>query len=542
MPANPRNILATPARPPARLRALSAMALLSLTGCMVGPDYKAPDAAVNAAWREAADQGIAAEPVDRKLWWKSFNDPVLDGLVDMAYRQNLDLKIAGLRVLEARAQRGITAGEFFPQVQRLSGAYSIANTSGNVANPLPNDNFSDHSLGFDVYWEVDVWGRFRRAIESSDATLYATVLNYDDVLVSLVSEVATAYVDIRSLDKRLVYARANVKIQQETFDVADVRFRNGEATELDVQQARSNLAGTQSLVPRLQGLRRAVSNRLCLLLGITPRDLDEMLGGEQDIPRPPASVAIGVPAELLRRRPDIRRAERDAAAQCARIGVAVSRLYPHFALNGSIGYQADQVDKMFTGEGFVGAFGPSFYWDILNYGRIKNDIRVEDARFEQLIVLYQNTVLRAASEVESASKLFLTSREEVAFLEQSVDAASRAVDLALIQYRGGEVDFIRVLDTQTILADQQDRLAATQRNVAASVIALHRALGGGWELHDGKDYVDEETAKRMRERTDWGNVIGPEYPKGELIKPPAIERESSTVPAGAPAEGQQADQ
>lgn len=541
MPANPRNILA----PPARHAALAAV-LLTLTGCMVGPNYKTPDASVEAGWREASDKGVTPDPADRKLWWKSFNDPVLDSLVDMAYRQNLDLKIAGLRVLEARAQRGITAGEFFPQVQRLGGAYSISNTSGTVANPLPNDNFYDHTLGFDVFWEVDVWGRFRRAIESSDATLYATVLNYDDVLVSLLSEVATAYVDIRSLDKRLSYARANVKIQQETFDVADVRFRNGEATELDVQQARSNLASTQSLVPRLQGLRRAASNRLCLLLGITPRDLDGTLVGEQDIPRPPASVAIGVPAELLRRRPDIRRAERDAAAQCARIGVAVSRLYPHFALSGSIGYQADQVDKMFTGEGFVGAFGPSFYWDILNYGRIKNDIRVEDARFEQLIVLYQNTVLRAASEVESASKLFLTSQEEVAYLEQSVDAASRAVDLALIQYRGGEVDFIRVLDTQTILADQQDRLAGTQRNVAASLISLHRALGGGWELHDGKDYVDEETAERMRERTDWGDVIGPEYPKGELIKPPAIERESSTVPAGTPpdqaAKERQADQ
>ncbi len=522
--------------PTSRIALLTAA--LCLGGCMVGPDYETPPAAVEDQWQEAAGVGLTADTVDERQWWTTFNDPVLDQLVSMAYAQNLELKIAGLRVLEARALRGIAVGEFFPQVQRLAGGYGVFNTSDEIANPAPDSDFQDFALGADVFWEVDVWGRFRRGIESADASLYASVMNYDDVLVSLVSEVAAAYVDLRSLDKRLSYARANVEIQQETFDVVDVRFRNGESTDLDVQQARSNLANTQSLVPRLQSVRRLTVNRLCVLLGLTPRNLDELLGETIDVPRPPATVAIGVPAELLRRRPDIRRAEREAAAQCARIGVAVAQLYPHFALNGAIGYEADQIDEMFTGTGFVGSFGPTFYWDILNYGRIKNAIRVEDARFEQLLIVYQNTVLRAASEVESASTAYLMSQEEVRYLQESVDAADRAVGLALTQYRGGEVDFIRVLDTQTILADVQDRLAARQRDVAVNLITLHRALGGGWEIHAGSEYVDDAVLQRMRQRTDWGDVIDPEYPHREMIKPaeyprtPPVESPSTTNPAG----------
>jgi NodT family efflux transporter outer membrane factor (OMF) lipoprotein len=360
-------------------------------------------------------------------------------------------------------------------------------------------------------------------------------MNYDDVLVSLVSEVATAYVEIRSIDQRLAYALENVRIQSETVDVVDTRFRNGEATDLDVQQARSNRANTESLVPRLRSIRRQTVYRLCVLLGMTPRDLDEVLGEPRNVPSPPPNVALGAPAELLRRRPDIRRAEREAAAQCARIGVAVSELLPHFALSGAIGYQAEDAADLFTEEAFVGAFGPSFTWNILNYGRIKNAIRVEDARFEQLVTQYQNTVLRAASEVESASAAYILSQEEVRHLQESVDASAKAVELGVVQYRGGEVDFIRVLDTQEFLADQQDRLASRQRDVATNLINLHRALGGGWEIHEGNEFVDADTIRRMRRRTDWGKVLNPDYPKGEIIKPARFERNDPGAAARAPA-------
>lgn len=506
---------------------------LGLTGCMVGPNYSTPPVAVEDHWQEAGGKGVTANTANEKEWWKTFNDPALDHLISMAYGQNLELKIAGLRVLEARAKRGITAGEIFPQVQQLAGGSAVSNSSAVTANPLPNDNFQNHALGFDVFWEADVWGQFRRGIESSDASMYASIMNYDDVLVTLVSEVAVAYMDIRSLDARLAFARENVKIQQDTLGVVDTRFRHGEATELDFQQARSNLTNTEALVPRLQSARRLTMNRLCLLLGLTPRNLDELCGPTNTIPKPPENVAIGAPAELLRRRPDIRRAEREAAAQCARIGVAVSQLYPHFALNGSIGYEADDVGDMFSGKSFTGSFGPSFRWDIFNYGRIKNAIRVEDARFEQLIIQYQNTVLRAANEVESSSTAYIMSQKEAVFLAQSVDASRRATDLALTQYRGGEVDFIRVLDTQSFLADQQDRLARVQRDVAVNLITLHRALGGGWELHQGNSFVDEDVMKRMRERTDWGDMLGPEYPDGELIRPKDFKRLPTETPTPA---------
>ena len=221
-------------------------------------------------------------------------------------------------------------------------------------------------------------------------------------------------------------------------------------------------------------------------------------------------MAIGVPAELMRRRPDIRRAERQAAAQCARVGVAESALYPHFTLSGSIGYKADGVGDLFTGTAVAGSFGPSFRWDILNYGRIMNSVRVQDARFEQLVVNYQNTVLRAAAEVESATTAYVMSQHKERSLARSVDATRKAVDLALSQYRAGEIDFSRVLETQFFLVTQQDRLAESKRDVSASLVRLYKALGGGWQLREKRPFVDQETQQRMTERTNWGNVIDPD--------------------------------
>lgn len=509
-------------RPYAVLPGLAALTVClagCLTGCMVGPDYAVPQADYHAEWIESANEGLSADADVAADWWRTFNDPVLDKLVTMAYEQNLSLKIAGLRVLEARASRGIAAGEFFPQLQQARGGYGRINTSEDVANPAPRQSFDSFDVGLDVVWEVDVWGRFRRGIESADASLYASVMNYDDVLVSLVAEVALAYIDIRSLDQRLAYARQNVKTQKNTVDVTDVLFRNGEGNELDVQQARSNLANTESLVPKLQGARRGAVYRLCFLLGRTPGDLDELLGNQVGIPTPPADVAIGVPAELMRRRPDVRRAEREAAAQSARIGVAESALYPHFTLNGSIGYAAENASDLFSGGAVAGSFGPAFRWDILNYGRIINAVRVQDARFEQLVVSYQNTVLRAASEVEIAATAYVMSQREQKSLAESVAASSRAVELALTQFRGGEVDFTRVLDTQEFLTVQQDRLATSQRDVAGNLITLYRALGGGWQLRDGQTFVDPDTQQRMRDRTNWGSVIDPDHPARQLIQP-----------------------
>ena len=516
-------------------RSLTWIVALALTGCMVGPDYKTPLATVQDHWQETNGHGLTADATNEKEWWKTFNDPVLDHLVSLAYAQNLDLKVAGLRVIEARAQRGIAAGLFFPQVQQFAGNAAFANTSAVTANPLQDQNFQDYALGFNVFWEADVWGRFRRGIESADASLYASVMNYDDALVSLVSDVASTYMDIRSIDKRLTFARMNVKIQQDTLDVVNTRYKHGEATELDFQQARSNLTNTEAARAHAAE-RRGGRARLCSACCWASRrkTCTRCWGKRRKCPRRPR------PSPSAPRRSCCGAAPTSAAPERARRSPVrpdwrrgLAALSALRGSGGTIGYEAEDVSKMFTGKGFTGSFGPSFQWDILNYGRLENDIRVQDARFEQLIIQYQNTVLRAAGEVESASTAYLMSQEEGRYLVESVDASRKAVDLALTQYRGGEVDFIRVLDTQSFLATQQDRLASVQRDVAVNLITLHRALGGGWELHQGNEFVDEAIVKQMRERTDWGNVIGREYPKGELIKPAKFEREEAATPKPA---------
>ena len=275
----------------------------------------------------------------------TFNDPVLDSLIYTAYRQNLSLRVAGFRILEARALRGIAVGELFPQSQQAFGSYTRTNNSLNSSKcgAVPNRFFDEWQTGTSLAWELDFWGRFRRAVEAADANLDASIENYDDVLVLLLSEVAQSYINIRTAEQRLEYARKNVEIQQVSLNMADVKFRNGATTRLDVTQGQSNLSQTEATIPPLEAARRQAANQLCILLGMPPRDIDGILAGQQTIPSAPPQVAVGIPADLIRRRPDIRRAERDVAAQSALIGVATSELYPHFSITGTIFFDAIQI-------------------------------------------------------------------------------------------------------------------------------------------------------------------------------------------------------
>ncbi|MGH8120624.1 MAG: TolC family protein, partial [Gammaproteobacteria bacterium] len=373
-------------------------------------------------------------------------------------------------------------------------------------------SYRDANVGFDVGWELDLWGRFRRGIEAADAELLASLADYDDVLVSLTANVATAYTLIRTFEERLAIARANVEIQERSFAITNDRFRNGTITELDVKQAESLLLGTKSTIPALEIGLQTSKHALSTLLGMPPGGVEDMLKSPGVIPSAPAEVAVGVPAELLRRRPDIRKAELQTAAQSARIGVAESDLYPHFSLVGSIGLRAGDTFNSSLGDLFhlnsIEAFGgPTLTWDVFNYGRIKNSVRVQDARLQQLIVNYQNTVLEASREVEDALVGFLQSQEQVVFLDQSVEAAKRSVELALLQYGEGIADYQRVLDTQQTLFAQQDVLTSSRGDIATSLIAMYRGLGGGWELRSGKPFVPEKTLETMRKRSDWGQLL-----------------------------------
>ncbi len=452
-------------------------------GFKVGPNYCRPGAPVSQQWIDAEQAHLNTSRAGDPLWWRTFNDPVLDALVATAYEENLTLRIAGLRILEARAQRGIAAGNLLPQQQQATGDYTRVGTSGNSRfGALFSSEYDAWTVGGNLAWELDFWGRFRRAVEAADANLDATVEDYDDVLVILISEVAQTYASIRIAEERLVYARENVRIQQKNLTIAQHRFREGTVTRLDVTQGESDLANTEAAIFELETARRQAINQLCILLAMPPQNLDEILKEKKGVPKALAEVAVGIPADLLRRRPDVRRAEREVAAQSAMIGVATAELYPHFAIGGTIHLEAVNFTDLFDTSSVAGTVGPSFNWNILNYGRLVNDIRVQDARFQQLAVQYQQTVLAANAEAENAIIGFLNAQQRLKAMVRSADAARQSVEIVMAQYREGAVDFNRVSNVQQFLTQQQDQLAVAEGSVAQNLIELYRALGGGWQI------------------------------------------------------------
>ncbi|MEX2188833.1 MAG: efflux transporter outer membrane subunit [Pirellulales bacterium] len=453
----------------------------------VGPAYCRPDAAVADDWIDADDQRLRNESVDHAAWWTVFDDPVLDGLIAEAYGQNLPLRVAGFRILEARSLRAIAAGNVLPQQQQAFADYSYnVNSLRSFGLPLPNRQFSLWDGGFNLAWELDFWGRFRRAVEAADADLNASIENYDDVLVTLLADVATTYVDIRTLERRLELARSNIALQKGSFDLADLRKQGGASNSLDVEQAKSNLAQTEAFVPQLEIALRQSQNQLCVLLGIPPEDLNQRLAAAP-IPTAPAEVALGVPGELLRRRPDVRRAERQLAAQSARIGVAEAEFYPHIAVTGVIGVEANQFQDLFKSGASIGSVGPSLRWNVLNYGRILNSVRAEDARFQQAALTYQQTVLLANAEAENAVVTFLRSQQRRDALARSSAAARRSNELVSSLFRAGDANgqLDRVFVIQSFLVQQEDAEAQAEGEVAKSLIAVYRALGGGWQIRLG---------------------------------------------------------
>jgi NodT family efflux transporter outer membrane factor (OMF) lipoprotein len=442
---------------------------------------------------------------------------VLNALIDTAYNQNLPLQIAGLRIFEARAQLGIATGLQYPQTQLAGGSATANRLSENSPNftSLLDESFSNYQVGFDATWELDFWGRYRRGIESADASLAATVADYDNALVSLTAEVARVYVNIRILDERLKIAYDNIELQKKSLRIASVRFRNGATTELDVQQAKTNLADTRALVPILTKQLRQTHNALGILMGMPPAQLAGILGAPGTIPVAPDQVAVGIPAELLRRRPDVRQAEMQAASQSALIGVAETELYPKFALLGSIGFQtsdtgSSSASDLFNSDSLGYSVGPAFSWNILNYGRLKNNVRVQDARYQQTIVNYQNTVLTAYQEVEDAMVGFIQAREESDIRAEGAHAAKRSTELSNIQYREGSVDFQRVIDSERALVLVQDQWTQARGDISLNLIAMYKALGGGWELREGHDFISDENRNAMEERTNWGDLLQPE--------------------------------
>jgi NodT family efflux transporter outer membrane factor (OMF) lipoprotein len=453
-------------------------------GFKVGPNYRRPPAPVAPSWIDAADKRLRQGEDDLRQWWRVFNDPVLDRLICSAYQQNLTLREAGFRVLEARAQLAIAVGAFFPQTQDMTGSYLREAVSGKTANrglSTAKRFFSQWSYGFNLAWELDFWGRFRRAIESTDASLDASVEDYDDVLVTLLSDVASAYVQMRTLEKRIAYARKNLAIQRTTYEIAKSK-RGVFATGLDVDQALSTLKQTEAGIPELEISLRLTTNQLCILLGIPPEGLRTRLG-PREIPTAPPDVVIGIPADLLRRRPDVRRAERQAAAQSALIGVAESAFYPHISILGTIDYQAAEFKNLFNSRALSGNVGPSFQWDILNYGRLLNNVRLQDAKFQELATAYQQSVLNANEEVENGLVTFLKAHERTLLQGEAARAGAAAVKAILDLWQGGLLsDYTRVAQLEQNLVTLEDTLAQAEGEIALGLIQVYKAMGGGWQI------------------------------------------------------------
>jgi NodT family efflux transporter outer membrane factor (OMF) lipoprotein len=468
-------------------------------GFKVGPNYCRPPAPVAGAWIEADDPHVESRQLQD--WWRVFNDPTLNSLIDTAYEQNLNLRVLGTRVLQARAQQAIAVGNIFPQTQQATGAYSrvglsqtafnnpSAFTAGATVPPgLPIGNFySDWTAGFNLSWELDFWGRFRRAIESANANLDASVENYDAALVTLFADIATNYVQYRVAQQRIKIARANLQTQGRLVALAEQQYKVGTATSVDVEQLRTLLEQTRSTIPFLQIVLGQANDALCVLLGLPPRDLGPELGpgpelNQPPMPNTPAWVAAGIPADLLRRRPDIRGAERQVATQSAQIGVAEADLYPTIFINGTIGYEAPDIAKLFESRSFMGTITPNFRWNILNYGRIVNNVHLQQARTQELIDTYQNDVLTAAQQVQTSLRGFLRSREQAEDVARSVKAAVTATKVQERNFSDLKADVNRLYTLENSQLQEQDNLAVAQGNIAFNLINVYRALGGGWEL------------------------------------------------------------
>ncbi|HTB64263.1 MAG TPA: efflux transporter outer membrane subunit [Opitutales bacterium] len=465
-----------------------ALTALALGGCAVGPDYHAP--AINAAaqWSEPLAGGEVASPQADAAWWKNFHDSELDSLINRAVAANLDLKIAEARLREARAALGVADADFGPSLDASASATREKESEhqpvlGSLSIP-PSVPFTNnvYQVGFDASWEIDVFGGARRESEAANADLAAAEYNRRGALLSLLGEVARNYVETRSYQRRLVIVRENIAAQSDALTLSKDRAAKGLTSDLDSTQATALLATTQAEVPTLESELEASIHRLGVLLAQPPGALRDELAQDAPIPASPAEVPVGLPSELLLRRPDVRQAERELAAQTARIGVATADLFPKFFLTGTAGWESINTGDLFSSGSKIWSIAPSVQWQIFDSGRIRANIHVQDARQEEALARYEQTVLIAFEEVENALVSYANEQVRHQSLAQAVAANQDALHLANQRYTNGLASFLDVVDAERALYETQDQLVQSDRTVAVDLIALNKALGGGWEV------------------------------------------------------------
>jgi NodT family efflux transporter outer membrane factor (OMF) lipoprotein len=456
------------------------------TGCAVGPNYKRPQVAVPGQWTVAAARGTSTKPIEKDEWWSSFQDPELNSLIERAAGQNLDLKLALDRVDEARAARGVVRSGYFPSMDASASATRnrqrvIAPVSQNSANIVPVE-FNNFQGALGASWELDVFGGVRRGVQAASAEVAAAEENLGDVRVILFGDVGRVYAQLRGFQRRLEIANKNIKTQQDTLDLTKAREKAGLATELDVSRAAAQLESTKAVVPTLLSGIDISIHRLSILLGEEPGALRSELENASPIPAAAPDVEVGLPSDLLKRRPDIRRSEAQLAAATARIGEAKADLFPHFVLTGAAGRQASQLHDVTLGAGNFFSVGPGISLPLFTGGRIRSNIAVQDARQREALISYRSSVLNALEEVQNALVNYAQEQERRDRLNEAAQQSQLAVDLATEQYKAGLTDFLAVLDAQRELYADEDQAVQSQTSVATNVIALYRALGGGWNV------------------------------------------------------------
>ncbi len=490
------------------IRTLIIVMFLSIaSGCLVGPNYTRPEYVVPDAWGELAAMqpttapatvpSVAMEaPVELAEWWTQFDDPILDELIRRAIESNLDLRAAQARIRQARAQRGIVVAGLFPTANATA-SYTRERTSDNASvNSEPGIEQSLWIGGFDATWEIDVFGGTRRAVESADANVQFAIESRRDVLVTLLGEVASNYIQLRGFQRQLLIARENLASQQDTLQLTRTREEGGLVTDLDVAQAEAQVATTEATIPSLESSLRQTIHQLGVLLGEPPMSLSSQLLPMQPIPTTPAQIPVGLPSDLLRRRPDIRAAERQLASQTAQIGVATADLFPSFSLTGAFGLESTQFNSWGNWSSRYWTIIPGVSWPIFTAGSVRANIEVQSALQEQALINYEQTILTALQDVEDALVAFSNEQLRRQSLATAVAANRRALDIASQQYMQGLTNFLNVLEAQRALFLSQDELAQSDYTVATNLVALYKALGGGWETDEPAATKETETVPR----------------------------------------------
>src|SRR3990167_1206048 len=478
---------------------------------MVGPDYQDPKTQVMNHWGDKSPS-VRQTPFKNVLWWQSFHDPVLTKLIELGYQNNLSLQSAGVRVLEARAVLAQSVGELYPQQQAAVGDYTYNRLGNTSLQGLLPSSFKTASLGFAINWELDFWGKYRRAIRSNDAAFLASVAAYDNALVTLTADIAKAYISLRMDEAQIRTIKANIQVQATDARNARARFEAGQTSLLDVEQAQTEYAQTEASLPPVVADVQRQKDALAVLLGTTPDKLQPLLKTNTGIPKAPKTIGVGIPKEVLARRPDIYQARMQAVQQSESIGAIKANLFPALSLAGSFTFTSNNIGSNHISDIFEWSSrsitaGPSFNWPLLNYGQITNAVRAQDSAFQQSLLNYMNLVLKAQQEVQDNITGFIEANKTVRALKNANHSAIQELKLALIRYKEGETYFTPVLNAEQQQLSVQTSLINAEGNVPNTLVGLYRALGGGWEIRGDNDVVSDSTKQEMAARTNWGTLL-----------------------------------